>query len=103
MCMTWPTGRIRSLWIKSASKKARHWRGRPFQCSVLDMKGQSDLFAVGHYEDRLVKNGDTWLIDSRTVRLHTRMFTVPTLCRFNEITDEYATDQAMCQDRHSGG
>ena len=43
-----------------------------------DMKGQSDLFAVGHYEDRLVKNGDTWLIDSRTVRLHTRMFTVPT-------------------------
>ena len=35
MCMTWPTGRIRSLWIKSASKKARHWRGRPFQCSVL--------------------------------------------------------------------
>lgn len=68
-----------------------------------DMKGQSDLFAVGHYEDRLVKNGDTWLIDSRTVRLHTRMFTVPTPCRFNEITDEYATDQAMCQDRHSGG
>ena len=43
-----------------------------------DMKGQSDLFAVGHYEDRLVKNGNTWLIDSRTVRLHTRMFTVPT-------------------------
>ena len=41
-----------------------------------DMKGQSDLFAVGHYEDRLVKNGDTWLIDSRTVRLHTRMLIV---------------------------
>ena len=43
-----------------------------------NLRGQSELFAVGHYRDQLLYSGNHWLICNRTVEVRTRMFTVPT-------------------------
>lgn len=43
-----------------------------------DLHGASALYAVGHYEDVLVREGQMWKLKSRKVRLETRQFTVPT-------------------------
>ena len=43
-----------------------------------DLHGASALYAVGHYEDAFVLQGQAWKLKKRTVRLQTRQFTVPT-------------------------
>ena len=43
-----------------------------------DLHGASALYAVGHYEDVFVRQGQTWKLKSRKVHLETRQFTVPT-------------------------
>ena len=43
-----------------------------------DLHGASALYAVGHYEDVFVRQGQTWKLRSRKVRLETRKLTVPT-------------------------
>ena len=43
-----------------------------------DLHGASALYAVGHYDDTFVRQGQTWKLRSRRVRLETRQFTVPT-------------------------
>ena len=43
-----------------------------------DLHGASALYAVGHYEDAFVRQGQTWKLRSRKVRLESRQFTVPT-------------------------
>ena len=43
-----------------------------------DLHGASALYAVGHYDDVFVRQGQTWKLRSRNVRLETRQFTVPT-------------------------
>jgi hypothetical protein len=47
MCMTWPTGRIRSLWDQISLEKGEALARSTFSVFRTDMKGQSDLFAVG--------------------------------------------------------
>lgn len=42
------------------------------------LDGASALYAVGHYEDAFVLQGQAWKLKNRTVRLQTRQFTVPT-------------------------
>ena len=43
-----------------------------------DLHGASALYAVGRYEDAFVREGQTWKLRSRKVRVETRQFTVPT-------------------------
>jgi methanesulfonate monooxygenase subunit beta len=43
-----------------------------------DLHGASALYAVGRYEDAFVREGQTWKLKNRKVRLETRQFTVPT-------------------------
>ena len=43
-----------------------------------DPRGETQLFAVGRYEDALQRDGDEWRIKQRTVRLTTRLFATPT-------------------------
>ena len=43
-----------------------------------DLRGASALYAVGRYDDVFVRQGQTWKLRSRKVRLETRQFTVPT-------------------------
>jgi 3-phenylpropionate/cinnamic acid dioxygenase small subunit len=43
-----------------------------------DLHGASALYAVGRYEDAFVRAGQTWKLRSRTVRVETRQFPVPT-------------------------
>jgi len=43
-----------------------------------DPAGVTEVYAVGQYEDALVKSGDSWLIQHRRVHVRTRMFRTPT-------------------------
>jgi 3-phenylpropionate/cinnamic acid dioxygenase small subunit len=43
-----------------------------------DQAGVTEIYAVGHYDDRLVRAGADWLIQSRRVNVQTRMFRTPT-------------------------
>jgi len=40
--------------------------------------GESRLFAVGHYHDRVVRDGERWLLGRREVRLDTRSLGIGT-------------------------
>ncbi|HEX5370189.1 MAG TPA: nuclear transport factor 2 family protein [Dehalococcoidia bacterium] len=43
-----------------------------------DLAGQSELYAVGHYEDELVLEDGAWKLRCRRVKVTTRQFTTPT-------------------------
>ena len=43
-----------------------------------DRRGESALYAVGRYEDELVRRDGAWRLDRRTVRVQTRMLPTPT-------------------------
>ncbi|MGB0630840.1 MAG: nuclear transport factor 2 family protein [Alphaproteobacteria bacterium] len=43
-----------------------------------DIDGRTEVYAVGNYEDRLVRDGNDWRIAQRLVRVQTRMFRTPT-------------------------
>ena len=43
-----------------------------------DAAGVTQVYAVGRYDDRLVRNGADWRIAERRVQVQTRMFRTPT-------------------------
>ena len=43
-----------------------------------DLNGESALYAIGSYEDELVREGSDWKFRRRKVRLNTRRFATPT-------------------------
>ena len=43
-----------------------------------DTTGVTQVYAVGRYDDRLVRSGDVWRIRERRVKVQTRMFRTPT-------------------------
>lgn len=43
-----------------------------------DLAGQSELYAVGHYEDELVLEDGAWKLRCRRVKVTTRQFPTPT-------------------------
>ena len=43
-----------------------------------DPTGKTEIYAVGHYEDTLIRESSAWLIQSRHVLVKTRMFRTPT-------------------------
>lgn len=43
-----------------------------------DAAGVSQVYAVGQYDDRLIRNGTDWRIARRRVLVQTRMFRTPT-------------------------
>ena len=43
-----------------------------------DIDGRTEVYAVGRYEDELIRTGEGWLIGKRQVTVQTRMFRTPT-------------------------